>query len=215
MIAISLLDTDILRLEEKAADAVMAGVDYIHLDFGDMDVLPATLVPNLCDSLRSSGVTCPIEVRLPRNVTVNAIAHICQSGADWIFIEPEMKELNSALQVIDRACKKGFVISDDTDISDYIGFLHKIDHLMVRLDNPLDGSDELTNTLINDVAEMRKLVVGFNEDIQFSISGNISTEVVKPLFRAGIAKFVIGRHMLDTEDYYSLIADIRKQTKSA
>ena len=64
-IAPSILSADFSRLGEDVSNVIKAGADLIHFDVMDNHYVPnLTFGPIICSSLKSYGVTVPIDVHL-------------------------------------------------------------------------------------------------------------------------------------------------------
>ena len=65
LIAPSILSADFSRLGEEVNAVIDAGADIIHFDVMDNHFVPnLTIGPVVCEALRNSGITAPIDVHL-------------------------------------------------------------------------------------------------------------------------------------------------------
>ena len=216
MIAISLLDTDILRLAEKTDAALMAGIDFIHQNFKDYDFFPGGIVPTFCDALRQHGVRCPIEIPLPKHTPLHVVDTISSALNGWILIEPDIQDLNKAVLLVkSNGCKAGLVVNQNVYLEKYNGFLSEVDYLTAQFSKEEANDSGIFESLLEVVENASTLVRKYNNNIQLAASVDIDTEDVKALSVAGSEMFILGKQALHQDDYYTAIASISNQISQA
>lgn len=206
MIAISLLETDILDLKSEVDRAVIAGADMFYMEFGDCSFkAKAGLGAVICQSLRDHGVTSPIAVNLNGIVTREAVLSFSKSGVNYISFEmnaPNRKELICLAKSL--GCRAGLRVNSVTDdlCFEAVNFL-----IFENCSSSLGSGNELIG-LINSI-QARNSHEEYDH-IEIFWSGSISDSVYKKLKSVGVDVFIAGKKDFVESDYYTLISRLRK-----
>ena len=98
IIAPSILSADFSKLGEEVREVLSAGAEWIHFDVMDNHFVPnLTIGPMVCQSLRKSGIDCPLDVHLMVEPVDDLIKMFADAGANSITFKPYLEELYMVL----------------------------------------------------------------------------------------------------------------------
>ena len=135
MIAISLLESDLLRLADEVDKALRAGADFIYIGLLDChSISNENFGILICKSLRDYGVRCPISVHFGGVVTSQIVQSFSQAGVSRISIDIETSDLHEAvLSVKSVGCSVGLSVEVGTDITEYCNCLKDADYIELKI----------------------------------------------------------------------------------
>lgn len=213
-IAASILSADFARLGEEATHMLNAGADIIHFDVMDNHYVPnLTVGPLVCKSLRTYGITAPIDVHLMVKPVDKLITDFANAGASIITFHPEASEhIDRSLQLIhDQGCKAGLVFNPATPLNYIDHVLDKIDMILIMSVNPgFPGQDFIPESL-HKLSLAKKIINQSKRNIALSIDGGVKHSNIKEVARAGADTFVIGSALFGSKDYAATIAKFRAE----
>lgn len=213
-IAASILSADFARLGEDATHMLNAGADIIHFDVMDNHYVPnLTVGPLVCKSLRTYGITAPIDVHLMVKPVDKLITDFANAGASIITFHPEASEhIDRSLQLIhDQGCKAGLVFNPATPLNYIDHVLDKIDMILIMSVNPgFPGQDFIPESL-HKLSLAKKIINQSKRNIALSIDGGVKHSNIKEIARAGADTFVIGSALFGSKDYAATIAKFRAE----
>lgn len=207
MIAISLLDADLLCLAEEVERVLIAGVDSIYIDFSDCrGSTGMVLAPKICCSLREYGFRCPISVLLRNRVTDSLAQSLCEGGANRLILEAAaIDRLGDNFMLLKESCSLGISISSGESLEKYSARLPYLD--VVMIDIGLDDSSELTMEITK---EARALINKVGGNVELAVAGNLDETNIGQLAESGVNVFVLGKSIFSASDYYSVVSKYRK-----
>ena len=214
IIAASILSADFTRLGDEVRSVLKAGADWIHFDVMDNHYVPnLTVGPVVCEALRKSGITAPIDVHLMVSPVDRLVGDFAKAGATSISFHPEATaHVDRTLQLIrDSGCRPGLVLNPATPLNwlDYV--IDKLDLILVMSVNPGFGGQKFIPTALEKLAAVRKRIAASGRDIHLEVDGGIKVENVAEVARAGADAFVSGSAIFGAADYTATIVAMREQ----
>jgi ribulose-phosphate 3-epimerase len=217
-IAPSILSADFARLGEEVRAVLAAGADIVHFDVMDNHYVPnLTIGPLVCEALRKSGITAPLDVHLMVKPVDRIIPDFAKAGANIITFHPEASEhIDRTLQLIrDNGCKAGLVFNPATP-------RHYLDHVMDKLDiillmsvNPGFGGQSFIPEALKKIADVRQRIDASGRDIMLEVDGGIKVDNIAAAAKAGADTFVAGSAIFGKPDYKAVIDAMRSQLAGA
>ena len=217
IIAPSILSADFSRLGDEVHSVLQAGADWVHFDVMDNHYVPnLTIGPMVCQSLRSYGITAPIDVHLMVEPVDELIKSFSKAGATYITFHPEAsKDINQSINLIkDGGCKAGLVLNPDISIDVLEGYLEKLDMILLMSVFPGFGGQKFIDSVLEKVAELRSIINDNNLETRLEIDGGIKLENIREVADAGADTFVSGSAIFGQPDYSAIIQKMRASLKA-
>ena len=214
IIAPSILSADFARLGEEVKNVISAGADWIHFDVMDNHYVPnLTIGPLVCEALRKTGITAPIDVHLMVNPVDRLVPDFAKAGATYISFHPEgTQHVDRTIQLIrDSGCKPGLVFNPATPLNwlDYV--IDKIELILIMSVNPGFGGQQFIPAALSKLSEARARIEESGRAIRLEIDGGVKVDNAAQIARAGADTFVSGSAIFGSADYANTIAAMRDQ----
>ena len=158
IIAPSILSADFSKLGDEVNEVLLAGADWIHFDVMDNHFVPnLTVGPMVCESLRKSGVDCPIDVHLMVDPIDDLIKMFADAGATSITFHPEAsKNIEKSIQLIkDLGCKPGLVLNPDISLNVLKPYLEELYMVLLMSVFPGFAGQEFIPETISKISNLR------------------------------------------------------------
>ncbi len=213
IIAPSILSADFARLGEEVDAVLSAGADWIHFDVMDNHYVPnLTIGPMVCDSLRSYGITVPIDVHLMVKPVDNLIEDFAKAGATYISFHPEASDqVDKSLQLVRKnGCKTGLVLNPASPLSLLENCWDKLDMVLLMSVNPGLGGQNFIPSVIDKITRLRQLIDDRNVEIRLEVDGGIKLDNISEVAKAGADTFVSGSGIFGERNYQEVISKMRK-----
>ena len=217
IIAPSILSADFSRLGDEVHSVLQAGADWVHFDVMDNHYVPnLTIGPMVCQSLRSYGITAPIDVHLMVEPVDELIKSFSRAGATYITFHPEAsKDIDQSINLIkDGGCKAGLVLNPDIPIDVLEGYLEKLDMILLMSVFPGFGGQKFIDSVLEKVVELRSIINDNNLETRLEIDGGIKLENIREVADAGADTFVSGSAIFGQPDYSAIIQKMRASLKA-
>lgn len=213
IIAPSILSADFARLGEEVDAVLSAGADWIHFDVMDNHYVPnLTIGPMVCDSLRSYGITVPIDVHLMVKPVDSLIEDFAKAGATYISFHPEASDhVDKSLQLVRKnRCKTGLVLNPASPLSLLENCWDTLDMVLLMSVKPGFGGQNFIPSVIDKITRLRQLIDDRNVEIRLEVDGGIKLDNISEVAKAGADTFVSGSGIFGERNYQEVISKMRK-----
>ena len=213
IIAPSILSADFARLGEEVDAVLSAGADWIHFDVMDNHYVPnLTIGPMVCNSLRSYGITVPIDVHLMVKPVDSLIEDFAKAGATYISFHPEASDhVDKSLQLVRKnGCKTGLVLNPESPLSLLENCWDKLDMVLLMSVNPGFGGQNFIPSVLDKITKLRQLIDDRNVEIRLEVDGGIKLDNISEVAKAGADTFVSGSGIFGERNYQEVISKMRK-----
>ena len=201
----SFLTADLTRLGDQVGEALLAGVNRLHVDVMDGRFVPnLTFGPLVVAALKplTDDAGALMEVHLMIEQPENLIPEFAQAGADLIIVHVETSpHLNRTIQqIIALGLKAGVTLNPATPLVTLEEVLEEVDQVLVMSVNPgfggqvyLPGSTEKISRLHQMMGE-RQL-----DHIDLEVDGGITPTNAAEVVSAGANVLVVGSAIFNSE----------------
>ena len=213
IIAPSILSADFARLGEEVDTVLSAGADWVHFDVMDNHYVPnLTIGPMVCDSLRSYGITVPIDVHLMVKPVDNLIEDFAKAGATYISFHPEASDqVDKSLQLVRKnGCKTGLVLNPASPLSLLENCWDKLDMVLLMSVNPGFGGQNFIPSVLDKISTLRQSIDDKNLNIRLEVDGGIKLDNIAEVSKAGADTFVSGSAIFGEKNYREVISKMRQ-----
>lgn len=185
-------------------NVIKAGADWVHFDVMDNHFVPnLTIGPLVCKSLRTYGITAPIDVHLMTQPVSALIKNFAAVGATYISFHPEASaNVEEDINLIhDLGCKAGLAINPDKPLTDIESHIEKIDMILIMSVFPGFAGQKFIPEVLPKVAAAKNLISKQQHTIRLEIDGGINQNTIKLAATAGVDTFVAGSAVFDNSNY--------------
>jgi len=217
-IAPSILSANFAKLGEEVQSVIAAGADLVHFDVMDNHYVPnLTIGPLICEALRRSGITAPIDVHLMVKPVDRIVPDFAKAGATWITFHPEASEhVDRTIGLIrEHGCRPGLVLNPATPVNWLDHVLDKIDMVLLMSVNPGFGGQSFIPSALPKIAQVRAMIDRSGREIRLEVDGGVKVDNIEAVAAAGADTFVAGSAIFGAQDYRATIAAMREKIAQA
>jgi len=217
-IAPSILSADFARLGDEVRAVLDAGADIVHFDVMDNHYVPnLTIGPLVCEALRKSGITAPIDVHRMVKPVDRIVPDFAKAGATWITFHPEASEhVDRTVGLIrEHGCRPGLVLNPATPLNCLDHVLDKIDMVLLMSVTPGFGGQSFIPSALPKIAKVREMIDRSGREIRLEVDGGVKVDNIEAVAAAGADTFVAGSAIFGAKDYRATIAAMRERIARA
>lgn len=204
MIAPSILSADFANMAEEVNEIEKGGADLVHCD-----VMDGVFVPNITFGIKMVAdirkrTTLPLDVHLMIVHPENYVEKFAKAGADYITVHYEACQDNlvDVLKKIKSLnVKCGAVINPDTPVEKIKDAVKYCDMAVIMSVFPGFGGQKFISSVLEKVAEIRKIADNCGKNILIEIDGGVNRETIKAVTDAGIDVAVAGSAVFGAKSY--------------
>ncbi len=218
LIAPSILAADFSCLGAEVESVLSAGADVIHFDVMDNHYVPnLSMGPMVCEALRKSGVTAPIDVHLMVRPVDEMIRMFADVGATYISFHPEASDhVARSLELINElGCKGGLVFNPGASVEILKWLLDRLDIIVLMSVNPGFSGQKFITEILKKISFVRELIQSSGRDVLLEVDGGIGVENIADVAAAGADMFVAGSAIFGSKDYSEVISQMRAELEGA
>ncbi|MXP51292.1 ribulose-phosphate 3-epimerase [Pantoea sp. SoEX] len=218
LLAPSILSANFAMLGEDIKNVLDSGGDVIHFDVMDNHYVPnLTIGPMVLKSLRSYGITAPIDVHLMTKPVDALIKSFSKVGSNYITFHPEASEhIDRSIQMIkEHGCKAGLVFNPTTSLS-YLDYLmDKLDIIVLMAVNPGFSNQNFIPNTLEKLRKVRNMIDENGYNIIIEVDGGIKIDNIGKIATCGADMFVIGSAIFDSSNYKKVIDCMRQEIEKS
>lgn len=202
------LAADIERLQGEA--------DLLHVDVMDGHFVPnLTIGPPVVKSLRKRTdlyLDCHLMVTNPGDL----LADFAAAGADGITVHVEVGGTDALIgRIRDLGCRVGLTLNPDTPLSEVLGFVDRIDCLLIMSVHPGFGGQAFIPAALDKLSVARREIAARGLAVELEIDGGIKADNAAAAAAAGADILVAGSAIFGAENPAAAARAIRSAAEAA
>lgn len=208
-VSASILNADLLHLEEEVRRLENAGADMLHYD-----VMDGIFVPNISFGLPVMRAISDItelfmDVHLMIQCPHVYIQDFVQAGADMItfHLESESDPLETIHAIHDAGCKAGISVKPGTPGAAVKPYLDELDNILVMTVEPGFGGQGFMHNMLDKIREIREMIV--DKPITLQVDGGINAQTALLVNEAGADLLVTGSYLFRHADLCEAVQTLR------
>jgi len=183
----SILSADFGCLADQIRQAEEGGVDWIHVDVMDGHFVPnITMGPFIVEAVRKL-TRLPIDVHLMIEKPERYIQDFAEAGASHLSVHiegnPHVYRTLEAIRSL--GCRPGIVLNPGTPAVAISSVLPLVDLVLVMTVNPGYSGQSFIPTMVEKVAEVRRLIDQDLSPTWIQVDGGITPETLPLVINAG------------------------------
>jgi ribulose-phosphate 3-epimerase len=198
-ISASILNADFTCLKDQIDQAILAGVQWIHLDIMDGHFVPnISMGPSIASTCRKI-TDIPIDAHLMIENPDSFIEQFVSAGVNYISVHVENNpHIHRTLQKIrSLGCKPGIVLNPGTPPDTISSILNMVDLVLVMTVNPGFGGQKFLYELLPKIKRVREMITTANLSAYVQVDGGISPTTLPLAYEAGADIFVVGSEIFN------------------
>lgn len=210
-ISASILNADLLHLEESIRRAEQAGVDMLHFD-----VMDGVFVPNISFGMPLLQAASDLsdlfmDVHLMITDPIRYIEDFAKAGADMITFH--LESVSDPFQTIrlihDHGCTAGISIKPNTPARAVLPFLEEVENILVMTVEPGFGGQSYMHHTNDKIAQIRYWLDKSKHKTYLEVDGGINAQTILEADAAGADLYVAGSYLFRSEDMYAAVQSLR------
>ncbi|MCB8921802.1 MAG: ribulose-phosphate 3-epimerase [Ardenticatenaceae bacterium] len=196
-LAPSILSADFARLGEQVAEALDAGVEYIHVDVMDGHFVPnITIGPLIVKALRPLTTTkgAVMDVHLMIENPDRYVEAFAAAGADMITVHVEAAtHLHRTVQAIhELGVKAGVTLNPATPLATLEEILPYVELVLIMSVNPGFGGQSYIPTSTAKIRRLRQMLDAIGSAADLEVDGGVKPGNAAEIVAAGANVLVAG-----------------------
>jgi len=210
-ISASILNADLLHLEDVIHKLETAGADMLHFD-----VMDGVFVNNISFGVpvlnALSGITSLYkDVHLMITDPLKYVEAFAKAGAELITFHLESEsDPDATIDAIHAAgCKAGISVKPATPAEAVLPFLDRVELVLVMTVEPGFGGQGYIHYMTKKVETLRDAINASGREIMLQVDGGINAETAPIASGAGADVLVVGSYLFKQEDVQATMDGLR------
>jgi len=211
-ISASILAADFSKLGQECEEVITAGADWIHFDVMDHHYVPnLSIGAGVCQSLRKSGFSAPIDVHLMVENPENYIEPFAKAGANLITFHTETTSDPMACieRIQSQQMQVGIAFNPDQPVDIDPSMLAQLDLILLMSVFPGFGGQAFIPSSLEKLQHTRDLINSTNRPIKLGIDGGIKADNIHDVIKAGADFIIVGSGLFSADDYAKRIFELK------
>ena len=185
--------------------------DYLHIDVMDGKFVSDTqfTIDEIIELIDKSDKRVDIHLMVENPITY--IEKLLDYNIEYITFHKEInKDINSLIKILkDNNIKVGLSIKPNTNISEILNYLDKVDLILVMSVEPGKGGQSFMEDMLGKVRELRQIIEERKLDIKIEIDGGVKDININLIKDAGVDISVVGSFITKSENFEESIKKLK------
>ena len=185
--------------------------DYLHIDVMDGKFVPDTqfTIDEIINIIKVSNKR--IDVHLMVDNPLYYIEKLINYNIEYITFHYEIdKNINYLIDIIkNNNIKVGMSIKPNTDVSEIINYLDRLDLVLIMSVEPGKGGQSFIEESYDKVRSLKKIINDRNLDIKIEIDGGVKDTNIKLISDSGVDISVVGSFITKSYDFEESIKKLK------
>lgn len=208
------VSVSILNSVDRIEDTIKlnnTSCDYLHIDVMDGKFVPDTqfTIDEIINIIKVSNKR--IDVHLMVDNPLYYIEKLVNYNIEYITFHYEIdKNINYLIDIIkNNNIKVGMSIKPDTDVSEIINYLDKLDLVLIMSVEPGKGGQSFIEESYDKVKYIKKIISDRKLDIKIEIDGGVKDTNIKLISDSGVDISVVGSFITKSYDFEESIKKLK------
>lgn len=218
MIAPSILNANLLNLNDQVKEVLNAGIKRLHIDIMDAHFVPnLSFGPELVNDLSKAFPAAEIEIHLMSDRPQVLIPVFLKAGADLVELHYEAMQapaLHHWLAYLHaHQIKAGLALSPETPVRVLRDFAHEADQVLLMTVHPGFGGQSFLPSSPERIKEAARLLQAKEKHLPIEVDGGINEQTLPLAQKAGAQIFVAGSFIFKKGKIADQIQLLRREDK--
>lgn len=216
-ISASILNADLLHLEDVVRKLEAAKTDMLHFD-----VMDGVFVNNISFGIPiltalSEATSMYKDVHLMITDPIRYVDAFASAGADMItfHLESESDPIETIRAIHAAGCKAGISIKPATPAETVFPYLDQVEMVLVMTVEPGFGGQGFIHEMTDKISEIRRQANDSGLSLMIEVDGGINNDTAPIVWDAGADVFVVGSYLFRHENLVDAVNGLRFETQEA
>ena len=216
-ISASILNADLLHLEDVVRKLEAAKTDMLHFD-----VMDGVFVNNISFGIPiltalSEATSMYKDVHLMITDPIRYVDAFASAGADMItfHLESESDPIETIRAIHAAGCKAGISIKPATPAETVFPYLDQVEMVLVMTVEPGFGGQGFIHEMTDKISEIRRQANDSGLSLMIEVDGGINNDTAPIVWDAGADVFVVGSYLFRHENLVDAVNGLRFEMREA
>lgn len=208
------ISVSVLNSNDRIKDTIKlndTSCDFLHIDVMDGKFVPDTqfTIEEIINIIKTSDKK--IDIHLMVDNPLCYIEKLIGYDIEYITFHYEInKNIDYLIDIIKKNnIKVGMSIKPNTDISNIIKYLDKIDLVLIMSVEPGKGGQEFIDNSLDKVRNLKRIINERNLDIKVEIDGGVKDTNIDIICESGVDISVVGSFITKSDDFEDSIKKLK------
>lgn len=220
MIIPSILNADLLNLQENIQLLTNEGINRLHIDIMDGHFVPnLSFGPELVSDIKQIFPKTQIEIHLMSDALETLVPLFVRGGADIIEIHYEAAtkgKIKDIMQYLhNHNVKVGLVLNPETEPEKILGFQNEVDQILLMTVHPGFGGQTFLSGSSEKIRRVKEILNNNSNRIPIEVDGGVNLKTIRNCHASGASLFVVGSFLFKGSDLTLRLQELKDKLKDS